>query len=352
MPATIHDVAKLAGVGIGTVSSVLNNSRPVNEATRQRVLAAVEKLDFVPNPSGRRLSMGKTHTIAVIITYFTTASQFERLRGVMSVIAESDYDISLFAIETIPQRQRVFQTVPRRGRVDGLLIFSLNPTKDDLRRIRQEDIPAVLVEGYHPELPHIFLDDVAAARKAVQHLIDLGHQKIAYISDYLDDLFSSDFNRNRYMGYRQALEGAGIPVRPDYHRQGWHTRDNGRQMAMDLLNLPDPPSAIFAFSDELALGALEGARDLGLRVPQELSVVGYDDIELAHFAQLTTVRQNLFESGVQGVELLLDRIENPAAPPAQLQLPTELVVRKTTAPPADQLRSGQSRKSNGSALDN
>jgi DNA-binding LacI/PurR family transcriptional regulator len=312
---------------------VLNNSRPVNEATRQRVLAAVEKLDFVPNPSGRRLSMGKTHTIAVIITYFTISSQFERLRGVMSVIAESDYDISLFAIETIPQRQKVFQTVPRRGRVDGLLIFSLNPTKDDLRRVRQENIPVVLVEGYHPELPHIFLDDVAAARDAVQHLVHLGHQRIAYISDYLDDLFNSGFSRNRYMGYRQALEAAGIAVRPEYHRQGWHSRENGRQMALDLLNLPDPPTAIFAFSDELALGVLEAARDLGLKVPDELSVVGYDDIELAHFAQLTTVRQNLFESGVQGVELLLDTFDNPDGPPIQLQLSTKLVVRKTTAPP-------------------
>jgi DNA-binding LacI/PurR family transcriptional regulator len=352
LPATIHDVAKLAGVGIGTVSSVLNNSRPVNETTRQKVLAAVAELDFVPNPSGRRLSMGKTHTIAVIITYFTTASQFERLRGVMSVIAESDYDISLFAIETIPQRQKVFQTVPRRGRVDGLLIFSLNPTQDDLRRIRQENIPAVLVEAYHPELPHIFLDDVAAARNAVQYLIDLGHQKIAYISDYLDDLFNSGFNRNRYMGYRQALEAAGLPVRPEYHRQGWHSRENGCQMALDLLNLPDPPTAIFAFSDELALGVLEGARDLGLQVPGDLSVVGYDDIELAHFAQLTTVRQNLFESGVQGVELLLDTIENPDATPTQLQLPTKLVIRKTTAPPKGKPVSGQLVNSDHSGLDN
>ena len=110
LTTTIHDVAKRAGVGIGTVSSVLNNSRPVNEATRQKVLAAIAELDFVPNPSGRRLSMGKTHIIAVIITYFTIASQFERLRGVMSVIAETDYDISLFAVETIPQRNKVFQT--------------------------------------------------------------------------------------------------------------------------------------------------------------------------------------------------------------------------------------------------
>ena len=332
MPATIHDVANLAGVGIGTVSSVLNNSRPVNETTRQRVLTAIAALDFVPNPSGRRLSMGKTHTIAVVITYFTNTAQFERLRGVMSVIAESDYDISLFAVETIPQRNRVFQTVPRRGRVDGLLIFSLHPTKDDLRRIHQENVPVGLVEGYHPELPHIFIDDMAAARNGVQHLINLGHRKIAYISDYLDDLFSSGFNRNRYMGYRQALEGAGIPVVPEYHRQGWHSRANGRQMTLDLLKLPQPPTAIFAFSDELALGALEAARDVGLKVPDDLSVVGYDDIELAHFAQLTTMRQHLFESGVQGVELLLDRIDNPEAPLPQLQLAPELIVRQTTAP--------------------
>lgn len=333
MPATINDVAKLAGVGVGTVSSVLNNSRPVNQETRNKVLDAINKLDFIPNPSGRRLSMGKTHTIAVIITYFTLASQFERLRGVMSVIAESDYDISLFAVETIPQRNKVFQTVPRRGRVDGMLIFSIQPTKEDLRRIRQQGIPAVLVEAYHPSLPHIFLDDVAAARNAVQHLIDLGHRKIAYISEYLDDLFSSGFSRNRYVGYRQALEVAGLPVRPEYHLQGWHSRENGRQKGIELLNLPDPPTAIFCFSDELALGVLEAARDLNLKVPDDLSVIGYDDIELAHFAQLTTVNQHLFDSGVQGVELLINTIEKPDTPPQQLQLPTELVIRSTAASP-------------------
>jgi DNA-binding LacI/PurR family transcriptional regulator len=333
LPTTIHDVAKRAGVGTGTVSSVINNSRPVNEVTRQKVLAAVAELDFVPNPSGRRLSMGKTHTIAVIITYFTLSSQFERLRGVMSVIAESDYDISLFAVETIPQRNKVFQTVPRRGRIDGMLIFSLAPTKDDLRRIRQQRIPTVLVEASHPELSHIFLDDISAARNAVEHLIGLGHRKIGYISDYLDDLFDSGFSRNRYIGYCQALETVGLPICPEFHKQGWHSRDNGRKMALDLLALPDPPTAIFCFSDELALGVLEAARELNLTVPDDLSVVGYDDVEVAHFAQLTTVRQNLFESGMQGVDLLLDAIDNPGGSPTHLQFSTELIVRKTTAPP-------------------
>lgn len=331
LPATIHDVAKRAGVGIGTVSSVLNNSRPVNEVTRQKVLVAIAELDFVPNPSGRRLSMGKTHTIGVAIPFFTTASQIERLRGVMSVIASSDYDISLFAIETVAQRNKVLQTVPRRGRVDGLLVFSLNPTDDDLRRIAQENIPTVLVETAHPNLPYVYLDDVTGAQTAVQHLIDLGHRKIAYISDYLDDPFGL-FSRNRYSGYCRAHQAAGLPVRPEYQRQNEHSRESGRRMGLDLLSLPDPPTAIFAFSDELALGVLEAARDLNLDVPTDLSVIGYDDIELAHFAQLTTIRQHLFESGVQGVELLLDAIDNPETAFVQLELPTELVIRRTTAP--------------------
>ncbi|MCQ3976758.1 MAG: LacI family transcriptional regulator [Anaerolineae bacterium] len=332
LPITIHDVARRAGVGIGTVSSVINNSRPVNEATRQKVLAAVAELDFVPNPSGRRLSMGKTHTIGLAIPFFTTASQIERLRGVMSVIASSDYDINLFAIETVAQRNKVLQTVPRRGRVDGMLLFSLNPTDDDVRRISQENIPTVLVETAHPNLSYVYLDDVSGAQIAVQHLIELGHRKIAYISDYLDDPFGI-FSRNRYAGYCRAHEAVGLPVRPEYHQQNEHSRENGRRMALEILNLPDPPTAIFAYSDELALGVLEAARELNLNVPKNLSVIGYDDIELAHYAGLTTIRQHLFESGVQGVEVLLDAIDNPETSLAQLQLPTELILRQTTAPP-------------------
>jgi DNA-binding LacI/PurR family transcriptional regulator len=278
--------------------------------------------------------MGKTHTIGVVIPFFTTASQIERLRGVMSIIAESDYDINLFSVETVAQRKSILQTVPHRGRIDGLIIFSLNPTEDDLRRLSTANIPTVLVEAFHPNLHSIFLDDVAASRHAVEYLIALGHRKIGYISDYLDDPFGSLYSRNRYSGYRQALQAAGLPVRPDYHRQVWPGREEGYQMAFDLLNLDDPPTAIFAYSDELALGVLEAARDLKFTVPVDLSVIGYDDIRLAQFAQLTTVRQYLFESGVQGVELLFEVINTPTMPLVHRQLPTELIIRQTTAPPS------------------
>jgi len=333
VPATIHDVAKKAGVGIGTVSSVLNNSRPVNEATRQRVLTAITELDFVPNPSGRRLSMGKTHTIGVVVPFFTSPAQIKRLRGVMSVISESEYDISLFAVETLIQRDRVLQTVPHRGRIDGLLIISIDPSADDVHRIQRHNIPTVLVEAYHPNLHSLQIDDTSAAQKAVDYIIELGHRKIAYISEYLDTPFGV-FSQHRYQGYCRALKAAGIPINPAYLRECNPEREEGRCMALELLTLPDPPTAIFAYSDLQALGALEAARELNLTVPRDLSVVGYDDIDTARFAQLTTVRQHLFEAGMQGVEYLLDAIENPDMPPVHIQLPTELVIRQTTAPPA------------------
>ncbi len=332
MPATIRDVAKKAGVGIGTVSSVLNNSRPVNQTTRNKVMAAVDELDFVPNPSGRRLSMGKTHTIGVVVPFFTSPSQIKRLRGVMTVISDSDYDISLFAVETPIQRNKVLQTVPRRGRIDGLLIISVEPTEEDVERIRQHNIPTVLIEAYHPKLHSIEIDDVSASKKAVDYLIELGHRKIGYISEYLDNKFGI-YGQHRYHGYCQACELAGIPINPSYLRQCNPDREEGRLMALELLNLPDPPTAIFAYSDVQALGALEAAREMGLNVPNDLSVVGYDDIDTAHFAQLTTVRQHLFETGMQGVEYLLDAIEKSNLSPVHIQLPTELVIRQTTAPP-------------------
>ncbi len=334
MPVTIHDVAERAGVGIGTVSSVLNDSRPVHEATRQKVLKAIAELDFVPNPSGRRLSIGKTQTIAVIITFFTSASQIERLRGAMSVIVESDYEISLFVVETVAQRDKILQTVPRRGRVDGLLIFSLNPTDEELNRIQQDNIPVVLVESTHPDFSDIALDDVVGARAAVQHLIDLGHRDIVYIGEKLDDAYGIFFSKNRYQGCCQALRAANLPVRPPCLGQGKQNRVGGRKMALELLQSANPPTAIFAYSDEMALGVLEAARDLGLKVPEDLSLVGYDDIELAHFAQLTTVSQHLYESGKKGVQLLLDAIHQPDTPISHQQMPTELVIRHTTAPPS------------------
>jgi DNA-binding LacI/PurR family transcriptional regulator len=313
------------------VSRVLNNSPSVRDVTRERVLQAIAELDYSPSPIARRLSLRKTLTIAVIVPFFTRPSAVERLRGVEAAVAESEYDLIVFNVETPGRRDKCFRDVPRRERVDGLMIISLLPLDQDVDRFIRAGVPTVLVDADHPRLSRAQMDDVAGGRMATQGLIDLGHQKIGYVSDLLENPFNFVSSRSRFEGYCEALEDAGLPIRAEYHQQGEHGRHVAREMACALLSLPDPPTAIFAASDIQAMGVLEAAHDAGLRVPEDLSVIGFDDIEIAEYLGLTTMRQELFESGRQGVELLLDAIEDSSAEPVCRILPPTLVVRRTTS---------------------
>jgi DNA-binding LacI/PurR family transcriptional regulator len=331
---TIRDVAEHAGVGVGTVSRVLNDNPSVRDATRQKVLTAIEALNYTPNPIARRLSLRKTLAIAVIVPFFTRPAFTERLRGVEYALADSEYDLILFNVETTTKRDAYFHDVPRRERFDGLLIVSLSPRNGEVERFLQAGVPTVLVDARHPCLNRVVIDDVAGGRLATQHLIELGHRKIGFLGDQLENPFNFVSSRDRYEGYRQALADAGIPAQAEYQRHGEHGREQARHMAMDLLALPDPPTAIFAASDTQAFGVQQAAGDAGLEVPKDLSVIGYDDIEIATYFHLTTIRQPLFASGVEGVELLLDSIANPPDAPRRVLVPIELVVRDTTAPPA------------------
>lgn len=333
--ATIRDVAKKAGVGVATVSRVLNDSTAVAATTRQRVLSAIEALNYSPSPIARRLSLGRTMTIGVIAPFFIRPSYIERLRGVEATLADSEYDFILYNVETVARRDACFRDVPRQERVDGLLIMTLPPTDAEAERFLHARMPVVLVDGAHPLISHVMIDDVSGGYQATRHLIDLGHCKIGYISDLLHESpFGFRPVADRYTGYRQALAEAGIEFRPEYHRQGELSRREARRLARELLALPNPPTAIFAYSDTQAFGVLRAAQDINLKIPGELSVIGYDDIEIAEFLHLTTVRQHLYDSGVRGAELLLAEIANPSVRPQEIILPTQLVVRETTAPPA------------------
>lgn len=336
MPATIRDVAKKAGVGLGTVSRVINKSPQVSRETRQRVVDAIEALDYRPNPIARRLSWGKTLTIAAIAPFFTRPATVERLRGVELSIAGTEYDLIVFNVETPERRDFTFAEVARRERVDGAMIISLPPAREDLQRFKQVQLPIVLLDVNNPSLANfnrVIVDDVEGGHRATRHLLDLGHKRIGYISDAFDDPFFFSASRSRFTGYKQALEGGGLEVDPDLHRQGDHGRYEAQRLASELLGLDDPPTAIFAASDTQALGVLEAARELGLRVPQDLSVIGYDDVEFADYVGLTTVRQRLFESGQVGLQLLLDVISEPTREPVCEEMQSDLVIRSTTAPP-------------------
>jgi DNA-binding LacI/PurR family transcriptional regulator len=332
--ATISDVAREAGVGVGTVSRVLNNSPRVSEVTRQKVLAAMAALDYVPNPLARRLSLGKTFTIGAVAPFFTRPSFVERLRGVEMALADTEYDLLVYNVETPEKRDRALLEIPKSRRVDGVLIVAFPPSDEDVACLAAVELPTVLINDAPASLSRVMIDDVEGGCIATRHLLELGHRRVAYISDPLQEPFNFSSSRLRYQGYRQVLDEYEIPFRPQYHRAGEHGREQARQMTHQLLDLENPPTGIFAASDTQAMGVLEAARERGLDVPGDLSVVGFDDIEIASYLDLTTVRQPLLESGVQGVELLLETIDSSPANPQQILLPIELIVRRTTAPPS------------------
>jgi DNA-binding LacI/PurR family transcriptional regulator len=334
MSPTIYDVARHAGVGVGTVSRVLNDSPQVSEVTRQKVLAAIEELDYHPSPIAQRLSLRKTFAIGVISPFVTRPAFVGRLRGVEAALTESEYDLVLYNVETTDKRDACFRELPTSQRFDGLLIIALPPTDEDVAHFHQAGIPVVLIDAYHPALSRVVIDDVKGGYMATQHLVELGHTRIAYISDPLESPFRFTSSLHRYQGYRQALDEAKIPFRLEYHRWAEHGEEQARDMGRHLLNLDEPPTAIFAASDTQAMGVIQAARDADLRVPENLSVIGYDDVQAAEYMALTTVRQLLFESGQRGVKLLLETLENSQTEPVHEMLPTELIVRGTTASPS------------------
>jgi DNA-binding LacI/PurR family transcriptional regulator len=331
---TIYDVARQADVGVGTVSRVLNNHPQVSPETRQRVIGVIETLNYRPSALAQRLSRRKTLSIGVIAVFFTRASVVERLRGIEAVVAASEYDLIVYNVETPAKRDHYFRNTAASHRVDGLIVISLTPSDVDVERWRSADLPVVLVDTDHPGLPRVVIDDVRGGYQAVEHLIALGHRKIAFVGDPIHTAFNFTSSRDRLNGMRLALADHGLAFHDEYHQAGEHGKEPARVLAHQLLAINEPPTAVFAASDTQAFGVLQAARERGLRVPEDLSIIGFDDIEMTEHLHLTTIRQPLAETGRRGIELLLRLMDDPGLVTTCEDLPIELVVRQTTAPPA------------------
>jgi LacI family transcriptional regulator, galactose operon repressor len=330
---TIADVAAAAGVGAGTVSRVLNNSPRVKPETRARVLAAIERLEYRPSPLARGLSRGRPQTFGVVVPFFTHASAVERLRGVSAALDGSRYDLVLFNVESPLHRDEHFAALTRRDRADGLLVVSLPPPEGSLERLADAGVPVVLLDARGKGVPAVVTDDVEGGRIATRHLLELGHERIAFIGDDPDNPFGFTSSRDRERGYVEAMAAGGVDVRPGYICHGPHVRSVARRLAQELLALQQAPTAIFAASDTQALGVLEAVRAAGRRVPDDLAVVGFDDIEVSSYAGLTTVQQPLYESGFKATSLLLEALDAGPLPPIEHELPLGLIVRETTGAP-------------------
>ena len=325
---TIRDVAREAGVGVGTVSRVLGDQARVAPATRARVEATITRLGFRPSPVARALSRHRTTTLEVIVPLITRDFYVEVLRGVEAALDATAYALLIRTIERPADRDRVFTALAARDRADGALIVSQSPTIDLLARLAAQRSPAVLVDAVDPRLPSVAVDHEGAAATAVRHLLGLGHRRIALV-DHAATPFAQGSPAGRRRGYRAALAEAGVRPQPTDEVVTAFSPAGGEAALATLLGQPVPPTAVFVGSDVQAAGVLAGARRLGRRVPDDLAVVGYNDIELAGYLGLTTMRVPMREMGQRGVELLLAAIEAPPVAP-QILLTADLVVRETS----------------------
>lgn len=330
---TMADVAEHAGVGIGTVSRVLNDSPQVSPDTRARVLESIEQLGYRP---ARTKRPGRSETrghIGVVVPFFEEPSVFQRMRGIVARVQPNGYEVVLYNVDSPERARRLVLELPTSGRVDGLIIVTLPLLDDEGDRLAEAPFPTVLVDTWHPALPSVSIDDVTGGRIATNHLVDLGHERIAFVGEPPRNPMWFVASKYREDGYFDALRQAGIEPRVGYVKHGAHLRSAARQMATELFAQNEPPTGIVTASDVQATGVLEAARATGRDVPGDLSVVGYDDIELAAHIGLSTVRQPLEVSGQRGAEILLGELASGTrVTPFNERLPLELVMRSTSGP--------------------
>lgn len=333
---TIYDVARTAGVGVGTVSRVLNNSTRVSPETQEKVLSAVRLLGFRRSKVARQLSTGVQHrNLGVILPFITPPSFVERLRGVQSALNNqaSEYNLVLYNVTQPNRYDEQLLAIVEQSAVDGLVITTLNVSDEQRDLLTQADIPFVMLsDGCTGEINCISPDNVWGGCMAAQHLLQLGHRRIAYVGDeFLNTSgFPTSASELRYKGYLSALKEYSVPYRSDYICLGAHGEETAHSLTEHLLTLPEPPTAIFAMSDIQAVGCILAIRAAGLRVPGDISVIGFDDVPLSRYLGLTTVRQHLEQSGYLGMQLLLNMLTTPDNVVRRQLPPLEVIVRGTT----------------------
>ena len=331
---TIREIAELAGVSIATVSRVLNDRDDVSHDTRQLVRRVVREQGYTANRSARGLSAGRTGLVGVLIPLVYPVYFSAILSGVAEALYEQDMRLVLSPTQREHDREVSLLERLMHGMTDGALIVLPEESSEELERALAEGYRFVVVDPLMPledGIPSVSAAHMSGADQAMQHLLALGHRRIAAVTGPRGWVATEDRRR----GYHAALAAAGILPAPELEVEADFEILPGTEAAGALLDLPHRPTAIFAFNDNIAIGTLRAARERGLRVPEDLSVVGFDDIEHATIVSptLTTVRQPLAEMGRTAVSLLIRILERQRFETLHIELATRLVVRESTGPP-------------------
>lgn len=332
--ATIEDVARAAGVSVATVSRALRGLPNVAPSTRLRVQSVAEELRYRADPAASRLAAGRTRSVAMAVPLLDSWYFSKVMAGAEAVLGDAGYDVLIFAIDSDDRRRRVLGG-PLVKRVDGLILVDMRIPDDELAALRA--VPLVSIGFEFEGSSSVMVDDPTLAHWAVTHLLDLGHRGIGLVGGLTDDPLRFAVPAQRQQGYRQALTDAGVALRPELEVHGNFSIEGGAEAAAMLLDLDDPPTAIFAMSDEMAFGVMREIWARGLEIPGDVSVVGVDDHDFASVVGLTTVHQQVAAHGAVAARLLLAQLDS--SPPGSSPEPTvhvaesALVVRTSTGPP-------------------
>lgn len=329
----MKDVAERAGVSVTTVSHVINNSRPVSEELTKRVHDAMEELDYQPNLLARSLRMKKTKTIGVILPDISNSFFADVARAIEDSSFTHDFSVIFCNTDGDMAKEIIYTRALSEKQVDGIIFVASGDSAELVRSLQAQRMPVVIVDRPLGEInaDTVISNNAPGAFQAVQHLVQLGHRRIACITGPS----VLETSTQRLFGYRKAMQEAGLPIQENMIARSNFRFEGGRDAAIKLLTLPDPPTAIFAFNDLMAIGAIGAAKSLGMMIPDDLSIVGFDDILISSYFNpaLTTVVQPKYDLGVLATTMLLERIENPRLPKRRELLPTNLIVRATTAAP-------------------
>jgi LacI family transcriptional regulator, repressor for deo operon, udp, cdd, tsx, nupC, and nupG len=332
--ASIRDVARQANVSTATASRALRGLPSVTADTRARVECAAAELEYVLPFNASSLASGRTNSIGIVAPFMSRWFFGTVITGVERVLREAGLDLVLYGIGDADSRTRLFEQMPMRRRVDAVIVLCLPLTDGELAALRQLRVPVVFVGTRVPGFSSVRIEDLTASVHAVEYLIELGHERIGLIGDDDPAPFGFTTPGQRTRGYLHALKTAGITALPQWQAAGGFTATGGEAAMNQLLDRDSPPTAVFALSDEMAYGALLALRRRGLSVPEDISLVGFDDHELAAALHLTTVAQPVVEQGGEAARLLLAELRGQSAQPHDVVVPTELVVRASTGKPS------------------
>ena len=333
MPLTIEHIASLAQVSRSTVSRVINNHPSVRPDVRERVLQVIREQNYAPQAAARNLASARTDTIGLLIPRSAARSLADpfiasMIKSLFEACAQQGY-FGLLALLTVDMEPGFYERILRSRHFDGVIIVSSDIDDPILPLLIKDGGPLVLI-GRHPyfvNVPSVDVENREGAREAVAHLVDLGHRRIGLINGELQ----MEAAQARRDGYKQALGEAGIAIDPELMVEGFYSETAAHQAMLKLVDLPHPPTAVFAASDTMATGALRAARQRELRVPDEMAMVSFDDLPLAALATppLSSVHQPVGEMGAQAVRLLIEQIRGQG-PVTSVRIPARLVVRESS----------------------